>query len=78
MKKIKFEQLLLIISAGIYLLETFFIAGMFTNIILYFITLALGVIALIKSSIGREYKWMAINLLICLLCSGIAYRLMMF
>lgn len=78
MKKIRVEQLLLMIFAGLYLLETFFITGMFTNIPLYFITLVLGVIALISASIRKQYKWIAIDILICLLCTGIVSYLVVF
>lgn len=71
MKKIKFEQILLMIVAALYLLESIFIAGMFTNLPLLIATLTVGLIAVIKSLINKQNKWAIIDLLICLVCSGV-------
>lgn len=72
MKKIKFEQILLIIIAVVYLLESYLLAGLFTNPLLLIVTLAVGLIALIISLIKKQYKWAIIDLLICLVCSAVA------
>lgn len=72
MKKIKFEQILLMIVAALYLLESIFIAGMFTNLPLLIATLAVGLIAVIKSLINKQNKWVIIDLVICLVCFGVA------
>ena len=75
MKKIPFEQWILIIVAIIYLLESIILAGLFTNILLFGITFVVGVVATVVSIIKKQYKWAIIDVLICLFCSGLDYYL---
>lgn len=75
MKKIPFEQWGLIIVAVIYLLESIILAGLFTNILLFGMTLIIGIVATVVAVFKKRYKWAIIDVLICLLCSGIVYYL---
>ena len=75
MKKIPFEQWILIIVAIIYLLESIILAGLFTNILLFGITFVVGVVATVVSIIKKQYKCAIIDVLICLFCSGLVYYL---
>lgn len=77
LKKVSVDQILLIVVAICYLLETLFIKGLFTNPILLIATSILGVVAIVISAIKKKYKWALIDLLICILCLGIAYPLYM-
>ena len=47
MKKIPFEQWALIIVAGLYLLESIFIGGLFSNLLLFGMTLIIGIVAIV-------------------------------
>ena len=71
-KKVGFEQILLMIIAGVYLLESYFISGMFTNLPLLIVTLAIGLFAIIKSSIQKQSKWVILDLIVCLICAVVA------
>ena len=77
MKKIPFEQWALIIVAGLYLLETILIGGLFTNLLLFGMTLMIGVITTVIAIVKQRYQWALIDVFICLLCSGIVYYLYM-
>lgn len=75
MRKIPVEQLALIIVTVIYLLEAIFLRGLFTNILLFGILLIIGIVAFVVAILKKRHKWAIIDVLICLLCSGIAYYL---
>ncbi len=60
----KITHVILFIITGLYLLETIFIRGLFTNIILACITIAWSLISLILALIKKEYKLAIIDLII--------------
>ena len=53
---IKITQIILFITTALYLLESIFLAGLFTNIILAGLNLIVSVICIIISIIKKEYK----------------------
>ena len=75
MKKIPSEQWALIIVAGLYLLESIFIGGLFSNLLLFGMTLIIGIVAIVIAIVKQRYQWALIDVLICLLCSGFVYYL---
>ncbi len=75
MKKVPFEQWILISLAVIYLLESIILAGLFTNILLFGMMLIVGIVVTIVAILKKRYKWAIIDVLICLLCSGVVYYL---
>ena len=75
MKKIPSEQWALIIVAGLYLLESIIIGGLFSNVLLFGMTLIIGIVTIVRAIVKQHYKWAIIDAFICLLCSGIAYYL---
>ena len=77
MKKIPFEQWALIIVAGLYLLESIFLAGLFSNLLLFAMTLITGIVTTVIAIVKQRYQWALIDVFICLLCSGIVYYLYM-
>ena len=77
LKKVSLDQILLIGVAVLYLLETFLIEGLFTNPILLMATLVLGIIGIVVSAVKKKYKWILVDLIICILCLGIAFPLYM-
>ena len=77
MKKIPPEQWVLIIMAGLYLLESLFLAGLFSNLLLFGMTLMIGVVTTVIAIVKQRYQWALIHVFICLLCSGIVYYLYM-
>ena len=77
MKRIPMEQWALIIVAGLYLLESIFLAGLFSNLLLFGMTLMIGVVTTVIAMVKQRYQWALIDVFICLLCSGIAYYLYM-
>ena len=77
MKKIPFEQWALIIVAGLYLLETILIGVLFTNLLLFGMTVIIGIVATVIAISKQRYQWALIDVFICLLCSGIVYYLYM-
>ena len=74
-KKVIFEQILLMIFAALYLIESIFLRGLFTNLPLVMATLVIGIIVIIVSLVKKQYKWAFLDLLICLVCFGIAVYL---
>lgn len=67
-KLIKVTQILLFVMASLYLLESIFIRGMFSNpLVLLFVTIA-GIVAIIVSIFKKEYKLILLDFLICLVC----------
>ena len=75
MKKIPFEQLALIIVAGLYVLESILLGGLFTNLLLFGMTVIIGIVATVMSIAKHSYKWAIIDVVTCLACSGIFYYL---
>ena len=75
MKKIPFEQWALIIVAGLYLLETILIGGLFTNLLLFGMTVIIGIVATVIAISKQRYQWALIDVFTCLVCSGIVYYL---
>lgn len=73
MKRIPLEQWGLFIFAGLYLLESIFLAGLFTNLLLFTMTLITGIITIIIAIVKKRYQWALIDVFICLLCFGIVY-----
>ncbi len=71
MRKIPFEQWVLIIVTVIYLLESIFLRGLFSNILLFGMTLIVGIVVAIVAIFKKRYKWAIIDLVICLLCFGL-------
>ena len=77
MKRIPTEQWALIIVAGLYLLESIFLAGLFSNLLLFGMTLIIGIVTTVIAIVKQRYQWALIDVFICLLCSGIVYYLYM-
>ena len=75
MKKIPFEQWALIIVAGLYLLESILVGGLFTNLLLFGMTLIIGIVATVIAIVKQRYQWALIDVFACLACSGIFYYL---
>lgn len=67
-KLIKGSQILLFIVAILYLLESIFIRGLFTNVYLLVGVGIFGFIAVIVSLIKKEYKLLILDAAICVGC----------
>ena len=65
-KMIKIMHTILFIITGLYLLESIFIRGLFTNPILFCINIIVGIITLVISIIKKESKLALIDLAILL------------
>ena len=65
-KLIKIIHIILLITTGLYLLESIFLAGLFTNPILACINIILSIISLIIAIIKKERKLTIIDLSILL------------
>lgn len=61
---IKITQIILFITTALYLLESIFLAGLFTNIILAAINLIVSFICIIISIVKKEYKLTIIDLVL--------------
>ena len=61
---IKSTQIILFITTALYLLESIFLAGLFTNIILAAINIVVSIICIIISLIKNEYKLAIIDLVL--------------
>ena len=61
---IKITQIILFITTALYLLESIFLAGLFTNIILAAINIVVSIIFIIISLIKNEYKLAIIDLVL--------------
>ena len=64
---IKITQIILFITTALYLLESIFLAGLFTNIILAGLNLIVSVICIIISIIKKEYKLTIIDLVLAII-----------
>lgn len=75
-KGIKIIHIILFIITGMYLLESIFIRGLFTNFILAGINILLSIVVLVISFIKKEYKLAIIDFVILSLTSLILIYLM--
>lgn len=71
MKEMRTEQLLLLVASIFYLLEIIVVGGRMINVGSFLVAIILGGIALISAILHAQYKWMLVDLLICLLCAGV-------
>lgn len=67
-KLILISQIVLFIAGILYLLESIFIRGMFTNVFLLIIVSVLDIIALIIALITKKYRLAILDILICITC----------
>ena len=67
-KSIQISQILLFSLAILYLLESIFIRGLFTNVYLLVGVGIFGLIAAIVSLVKKEYKLLILDVAICLVC----------
>ena len=68
---IKITQIMLFITTALYLLESIFLAGLFTNIMLAALNLLVSAICIIISLIKKEYKLTIIDLVLAIITSVI-------
>ena len=61
---IKISQTILFITTILYILESIFLSGLFTNIMLATLNLIVGVICIIISLVKKEYKLTIIDLVL--------------
>ena len=73
---IKVIHILLYVVTILYILETIFIRGMFTNFMIAGIDIVLGIIAFIISLIKKEYNLAIVDFIIFTLVSGAVIYLM--
>lgn len=64
---IKITQIILFITTALYLLESIFLAGLFTNIMLAALNLLVSPICIIISLIKKEYKLTIIDLVLAII-----------
>ena len=64
---IKITQIMLFITTALYLLESIFLAGLFTNIMLAALNLLVSAICIIISLIKKEYKLTIIDLVLAII-----------
>ena len=64
---IKITQIILFITTALYLLESIFLAGLFTNIMLAALNLLVSAICIIISLIKKEYKPTIIDLVLAII-----------
>ena len=64
---IKITQIILFITTALYLLESIFLAGLFTNIMLAALNLLVSAICIIISLIKKEYKLTIIDLVLAMI-----------
>lgn len=74
--EIKIMHIILFIITGMYILESIFIRGLFTNFILAGINIVLSIVVLVISFIKKEYKLAIIDFIIFSLTSLILIYLM--
>ncbi|WP_455537944.1 hypothetical protein [Terrisporobacter sp.] len=70
-KVVSISQILLFLVGILYLLESLFVRGMFTNIFLLMAIAIFAVVALIIVLVKKEFKLAILDILICLCCFGI-------
>lgn len=61
---IKISQIILFITTILYILESIFLSGLFTNVMLATLNLIVGVICIIISLVKKEYKLTIIDLVL--------------
>lgn len=61
---IKISQIILFITTTLYILESIFLSGLFTNIMLATLNLIVGIICIIISLVKKEYKLTIIDLVL--------------
>ena len=64
---IKITQIILFITTALYLLESIFLAGLFTNIMLAALNHLVSAICIIISLIKKEYKLTIIDLVLAII-----------
>ena len=64
---IKITQIILFITTALYLWESIFLAGLFTNIMLAALNLLVSAICIIISLIKKEYKLTIIDLVLAII-----------
>lgn len=67
-KLIELTQVSLFLMVTLYLLESIFIRGMFSNIFILFGVGICGVITILVSLFKKEYKLIILDFVICLVC----------
>ena len=67
-KLVEVTQVLLFVMGILYLLESIFIRGMFTNVFILLGVAIFGVIAAIVSLFKKEYKLLVLDIVICVVC----------
>ena len=73
---IKIMHIILFIVTGLYLIESLFLRGLFTNTLIAIINLILGIITIIISIVKKEKILAIIDLAIIIVVSGIFIYLM--
>ena len=73
---IKIMHIILFIVKGLYLIESLFLRGLFTNTIIAIINIILGIITIIISIVKKEKILAIIDLAIIIVVSGIFIYLM--
>lgn len=70
-KFMKIVHIILFIITALYLLESIFIRGLFSNVMLACVNIALSIFTLIISLIKKDYKLAVIDFVIFILISSI-------
>ena len=73
---IKIMHIILFIVTGLYLIESLFLRGLFTNSLIAIINIILGIITIIISIVKKEKILAIIDLAIIIVVSGIFIYLM--
>ena len=73
---IKIMHIILFIVTGLYLIESLFLRGLFTNTLIAIINIIWGIITIIKSIVKKEKLLAIIDLAIIIVVSGIFIYLM--
>ena len=73
---IKIMHIILFIVTGLYLIESLFLRGLFTNTLIAIINIILGIITIIISIVKKEKILPIIDLAIIIVVSGIFIYLM--
>ena len=73
---IKIIHIILFIVTGLYLIESLFLRGLFTNTLIAIINIILGIITIIISIVKKEKILAIIDLAIIIVVSGIFIYLM--
>lgn len=73
---VKIMHIILFIVTGLYLIESLFLRGLFTNTLIAIINIILGIITIIISIVKKEKILAIIDLAIIIVVSGIFIYLM--